>query len=124
MGRAERTTLQQMKSLLQCSDLTIWSVFRPPRYIEAPVKNCARFWAPRRCSHGPPSPEALVHGLVQRLAQSFRFSASGAPNPFHGIFRSRIERSRPPTNGNQYAVDRAVANFGIPSKPADRHIGF
>src|SRR6266566_6600669 len=119
-----------MNSLLRCSDLELWSFFRPARHIEPLAKNCplplglgkrdARLWASRRCSHDPPSPEALAAGRVQRFAQFSRLSVSGASNPFQGIFRSRIERSRPPTNGNQYAVDRAVANFGIPSKPADR----
>src|SRR5713101_14957 len=115
---------------LRCFDLNLWSVFRPARSAEPLLQNShflqgltnrdALVWALLEGSHGPPCTPAPAAACIQCFAQSSRLSVSGAPNPFHGIFRSRIERSRPPTNGNQYAVDRAVANFGIPPKPADR----
>src|SRR6266404_1680541 len=105
MGRADRTILQQMNSQWRHSDLKFWSVFRPPRYyIEALVKNCARFWAPRR-SHGPPSPEALTAGRVQRLAQSSRLGVGAAANPFCGIHGLRIVGPRLPADCRKYAVD-------------------
>ncbi|SRR6266568_9209490 len=90
MGRAERTILRQTKSLLRCSDLKLWSVFRPPRYIEEPVKNPGRFRTPGRCSHGPPSPEVLADGFVQRLPQSSRLGVGTVAHPLCRVHGLRI----------------------------------